>query len=677
VVATGPSDAAGGFRADIQGLRAIAVLLVLVFHLWPRVAPGGYVGVDVFFVISGYLMTGLLVREAERSSRVSLPRFYARRIRRLLPAASATLVLVGVASLFLLSPVRWDDTAAEITASAFYAENWWLASESVDYLALEEAPSPVQHFWSLSVEEQFYIAWPLLIMAVLWLARRTRRPLRQLLLPVLAVATAASLAYSVVATLDTPAPAYFSTGTRFWELGLGGLLVLAPRPPAPRVLAWGGLAAVAAAAVLYGTGTAFPGHAALLPTVGTAAVILAARPGGLLALRPMQYLGGISYSLYLWHWPLIVFYLAYRGEGALGPLAAAGIAAAAILLAHLSKVFVEDPVRRSGGLQRRLWRSYAVGVAAAAACAAVALLLHVRVEPAPASDEGLPARDYPGAAALSSPHVVAPRPIRPTAVAARREHGMAHGDEKHPRCIQDSTHSEVLACDHGDRAAPVTIALVGDSHAEHWLPALDEAGRQNRWRVVSYMKDSCLLGDVTVYFSGFKRQYTECDAWRREVERALVATRPTLVIVSQAQRHRIAGDASVAASVQPIAAGLRATWRRLAAAGLRLAVIAHTPIHSERILECMAEPDADIAACSTPRKKAFIRAALTEAVRDNPDVLVLDMTDQFCPGRLCLAAIGNVLTFRDSNHITTAYSRTLAPVLARRLIALVPELAGR
>jgi peptidoglycan/LPS O-acetylase OafA/YrhL len=651
------------------------VLLVLIFHLWPRAAPGGYVGVDVFFVISGYLMTGLLVREAERADRVSLPRFYARRIRRLLPAASATLVLVGVASLFLLSKVRWDDTAAEIAASAFYVQNWWLAGESVDYLALEEAPSPVQHFWSLSVEEQFYIAWPLLIVAVLWIARRSGWPLRRLLTPVLVVATAASLAYSVIATLDTPAPAYFSTATRFWELGLGGLLVLARPLPARAApfLAWGGLAAVAASALLFGTGTAFPGYAALLPTVGTAAVIAAARPGGLLALRPLQYLGGISYSLYLWHWPLIVFYLAHRGGSQVGAIAGLGIALASILLAHLSKVFVEDPVRRADSLQRRLWRSYATGAAAALACTAIALTLHLRVaRPADAGDRLSP-RDYPGAAALAGARAE-PRPILPTAIAARRERGMAHGDRGRGRCIQDSQHTEVMTCDLGDRAAPVTIALVGDSHAEHWLPAFDELARKRRWHVVAYMKDSCLFGDITVYFSGLGRQYTECDAWRAAVEQRLLETRPTLVVVSQAQRHKIARDASVAASVAPIAAALQATWRRLARGGLRLAVIAHTPIQSERILECMAEPEPDIDACSARRAKAFIPAALTVAARDNPDVRVIDMTDQFCPGDLCLAAIGNILVFRDSNHITTAYARTLAPVLGQRLIAAFPDL---
>ena len=672
-----PSGAApgeGGFRTDIQGLRAIAVLAVLLFHLWPAAAPGGYVGVDVFFVISGYLMTGLLVREVERTGGLSLAGFYARRIRRLLPAASVTLIAVGLASLFLMPLVRWQDTGREIAASALYVENWWLAAESIDYLASDQAASPVQHFWSLSVEEQFYILWPLVILLLVWLRRLTGWQLRRLLAIGLAALTIASLACSIHATREAPAPAYFDSVTRFWELGLGGLLLLAPRAPPSRLLVWLGLAAIAASALLYSTETGFPGSAALLPTLGTAAVILAARPGGPLAAGPLQYLGGTSYSLYLWHWPLIVFWRLHFGEPEAG--GALLIAAASIGLAHLSTRYVEDPVRRASGLQRRLWRSYAVGAGAALACAGLAVAMILRIEYALEVTPGMPVADYPGAAALAPGGEVGPRPIRPTPLEAATERGAAHGPHTGVGgCIQDAPGTEVLTCEYGAPGAAVTVALVGDSHAEHWIPAFQELVRRRGWRVVAYMKDSCVLADATVHNRGFGRAYTECDAWRREVERILVASRPDLLVINQAARHRLADGTSVARSVKPLAAALRSTWHRLAAAGLPIAVIAHTPRQSETILECMSRDDLDIEACSTPRDQAQLSGAITVAARDNPEVALIDLTDQLCPRRLCLAAIGNVLVYRDSNHLTAAYARTIAPVLGDRLAARFPQLA--
>ncbi len=673
---SGAAPGAGGFRTDIQGLRAIAVLVVLLFHLWPAAAPGGYVGVDVFFVISGYLMTGLLVREVERTGGVSLAGFYARRIRRLLPAASAILIAVGVASLFLMPLVRWLDTGREIAASALYVENWWLAAESIDYLASDQVASPVQHFWSLSVEEQFYIVWPLVILLMVGLRRLAAWQLRRLLAVGLAALTLASLFYSIHATREAPAPAYFHSITRFWELGLGGLLLLAPRAPPSRLLVWLGLAAIAASALLYSTDTAFPGYAALLPTLGTAAVMLAARPGGPLAVRPLQYLGGISYSLYLWHWPLIVFWRLRYGEPEAG--AALLIAAASIGLAHLSKRYVEDPVRRATALQRRVWRSYAVGAGAVLACTAVAVAMVLRIELALEVTPGMPVADYPGAAALVPGGEVGPRPIRPTPLKAATERGVAHGPHTGVGgCIQDAPGTEVLTCEYGAPGAAVTVALVGDSHAEHWIPAFQELVRRRGWHVVAYMKDACLLADVTVYHRGFGRAYGECDTWRREVERILFATRPDLVVISQAQRHRLADGTQPRESVLPLAAAVRTTWHRLSAGGLPLAVIAHTPIQSRDILECMsaAQDQSDIDACSAARDQALFRGAVTIAMRDNPDVALIDLTDQFCPGRLCLAAIGNVLVYRDNNHLTAAYARSVAPVLGDRLAARFPQLS--
>ena len=670
------------FRADIQGLRAVAVMAVLLYHLWPALVPGGYIGVDVFFVISGYLITGMLVREAERTDRVSLARFYARRIARLVPAATATLLVVGLVSFAILPRLRWQNTAAEITASTFYVENWLLIRKSVDYLASASTASPVQHFWSLSVEEQFYIVWPLVILAVVWLSRRNGWPRRRVLWTALLAIALASLACSVIGTARMPTPAYFSSVTRFWELALGGLLCLwQPAPRATRSrqdrLVWPGLLAIAVSAAWYSDLTAFPGHAALLPTLGAAAVIHGganAEPGDNssgLRSRPLLYLGGISYSLYLWHWPIIVLYHVGNDAG-IGVGQGIAILALSIVVAHFSKRFIEDPIRDSRPLRTHTC-SFALGAGTVLACAALAARLHMRGAPSALEIEALPATDYPGALALAPGFVLRPAPVRPTPLGAARDRGRAYGGHGTTRCIQDADGTEAMECEYGPRDAGVTVALVGDSLAAHWEPAFERMADTRGWRVLGYMKDSCAFADVTVYYRGFGRDFTECDEWKQAVLRRLLLIRPNVVVVSQSGRHHLTGR-DISASIPVIAQGLRRTWHELSRAGIEIAVMRHTPLQSASVLECLSSADASTEKCSATRERALVGGPIDMAARDNPEVHLIDMTDQFCSALLCPVVIGNVLVYSDAHHLTATYARTLAPMLEARLAEQIPLL---
>ncbi|MFB9803913.1 acyltransferase family protein, partial [Streptomonospora salina] len=340
--------------------RAVAVALVLVYHVDHDLLPGGYVGVDVFFVISGFLITSLLLREARTEGRVSLGAFYVRRIRRILPAASVVLVGTGLAALWLLPATRLAETARELVASAVYVENLFLAGESVDYLAAESAASPVQHFWSLAVEEQFYLLWPLLFAA--WAAGGPRWGRRRVALAAAGGVLAVSLGFSAVLTATDPQPAYFLPQTRMWELAAGGVLAVASVrivwPVRVRwVLGWAGLAAIGWSVLAYDDQTPFPGVAAVVPVAGAAAVIAAGCNGGrwssygLLASGPARFGGDISYPLYLWHWPVIVFASALTGSARLEPLYAGLAVVVSVVLAWGTKVAVEDPVRRWGLLR--------------------------------------------------------------------------------------------------------------------------------------------------------------------------------------------------------------------------------------------------------------------------------------------------------------------------------------
>ena len=393
-------EAGRRFRPDIEGLRAVAIVAVLLCHAGVPFLAGGYVGVDVFFVISGYLITRLLLGELDRSGTISLRGFYARRAKRLLPLSAVLLATVGVLSMILLSPLRNTEVAGDIIASALYVANWHFAAQSVDYFAQGLEPSPVLHLWSLAIEEQFYLVWPGLMLATTWLWRRRGRSVRPVLWVVLALIFAGSLAYGIFLTEDKPAFAYFDTFARAWELGLGAALALiGTTVRLPRLgavaLGWAGIAAIVYASFSFTGETAFPGTAALVPTLGAGALILSGtalaasargvtRPrfgaGWILSLPPVRYVGRISYSWYLWHWPFLVFAAAIWGPRL---SVAAGLAAVAAswVPTQLTHTLIEDPVRRAPMLKRMPNRAIALGLTCTAVALAVGIGLGRRSRP--------------------------------------------------------------------------------------------------------------------------------------------------------------------------------------------------------------------------------------------------------------------------------------------------------
>lgn len=373
-------------RPEIQALRAVAIGCVVLYHFWPAVLPAGFVGVDVFFVVSGFLITGLLLRDAERYDRVRLREFYLRRLRRILPAALVVLSACAAATLLFVPRAEWRPFLQQVLSSGLYVQNWHLARDSQIPRRADLESTPVQHFWSLSVEEQFYLVWPLLIIAALWLATRLGRRRLAVVAAVLGVATAASFVHGMILTGQDHNVAYFSTLSRAWEFGVGGLLALLPvlvgeRLRRTRALAsWAGLAAIAVAALTFTDPEAFPGWIALLPVLGTAAVIWAGMPRAALSpapvagLRPVQWFGDLSYSLYLWHWPIIMFTPYLTGQPSQAPVMVL-LLVLSVLVADASKRWIEDPFRRVVPRERlRMPRARRIGVASGAAIAAVVLL---------------------------------------------------------------------------------------------------------------------------------------------------------------------------------------------------------------------------------------------------------------------------------------------------------------
>ncbi|TDP91686.1 peptidoglycan/LPS O-acetylase OafA/YrhL [Leucobacter luti] len=715
-------------RHDIQALRAIAVLLVVINHLWPERLPGGYVGVDVFFVISGFLITAHLLGEIRRSDRISLSQFYARRARRLLPAALLVGVVTLAATVIWLPAERWARIAREIFASAAYVENWILTASSVNYSDRGQAATPAQHYWSLSVEEQFYLLWPLTLLVLGWLLARGvsgRIASRNgALLGSIAVLAAASLLFSIWQTGANPAAAYFNTFGRVWEFMVGALLAVC----APAVAAWCarrpalalrgvaqlvGYGAILGAALWFTEATPFPGWWALLPTLGTALVIVAGpelprwSPARLGSWLPVQYLGGISYSLYLWHWPLIViapFVLARD----LGTADRVALLAISILLAALTKRFIEDPGRTklfAGARPRRTL------LATLASVAVVGLLAGGTVWAAGAAE----ARDQArldaaqgsgcfGAEALD-PERDCADPFGPAMFPAGGE-SEAPWSAVAPECALQPDERQIFAegkpsyveCDFGagaggvggaggDASVPATsdpyrVWLVGDSHAEHWKAAVNEIGRANEWRVAYTMQGGCpsVATPLVRAFGGETDQAKRdsCASWITEVSERIVADAPDLVLVSNFASAEEIDDGSGRPQPEQLAAAMGETLVAWADAGAQVVVIRDVPTAgtalgpdcvSQRGTQQGVQRGAASGACVAPEAEVLPpdpQIAAIELLGD-PRITSVDLSERFCRDGLCSGVIGTLPVFYDTDHVSASYARSLAPALSREL----------
>lgn len=679
------------FRPEIQALRALAVLLVVAYHLEPNVVPGGYIGVDIFFVISGFLITSHLLREAERSGRVKLSAFFAGRARRILPAAMLVILVVVAAGVMILPKTQWGTLGTQALASAFSVQNWVLAADSVDYLAAEQAAGPLQHFWSLGVEEQFYLFWPLLILAVCWLVKpnlpgshsdqfATRR---RWLWMVFGTVALLSLGYSVYAGYSGDAAGYFVTTTRIWELAIGGLLALGAQAHAkdalrlPRwVTAWStrnlavllSLMAIGIAAFSYDGATVFPGIAAAVPVLGCAVIIAAGStrgPGSLHQLvnwAPVQWVGLASYSLYLWHWPLIVFYTELSG-GKPKPLQSLALLAGSLILAWGSLKIVETPMRRLRFLAVSPRRSLVAGVAMVAVAASVALLPGLaqermvqqesRVAAAlaekPPEGFGAASLSHGAPAFITDEHQVVPVPAE-----------AANDLPDIGSCVQNPQSTQIKECEFGSKDGTFTVALVGDSHAAHWFEALNDYALSKGWKVVTYLKNSCPFNA----------------AQRKADQDGSINCQETFEQSMDALTKRNDIDAVVTSSwggstfVSDPAKGLAAAWAELEDAGKPVYAIVDTPRppKDSYARDCVEQNINNPQACSFPQKGAYEKGDATKAAAKlEPRVKVLDFSDQFCVNGTCPAVVGNVLIYRDKHHISDTYMSTLVPVFGQRL----------
>jgi peptidoglycan/LPS O-acetylase OafA/YrhL len=644
------------FRADVEGLRAIAVVAVVLYHARVRFVTGGYVGVDVFFVISGFLITGLLLRDDERSPLARIGHFYARRIRRIVPAATLVILVTLLGAVILQTPLVQRSTRVDATSAMFFFSNIRFARLATDYFHQGEAPSLFQHFWSLSIEEQFYLVWPALLVGTSVVARGHQR---RAIAAVFAVVGIASFVVSVRLTSINPSYAFFLLPARAWELCAGGALALA----APHIsfgrrvtaaLRIAGLALIAAAIFVLDDRTRFPGFAALLPVLGTAAVICAGTPTGAASSRaltttPMQLGGRYSYSLYLWHWPVLRLFALWRPAVlTTWQQSLAVIVVVAVPAAVASYHVVEHPLRTTLGA-RRDGHSFVTGGALATAFA-VALVPYNAL----------------GVGALDA-HRTAPRFAVPVAehatdfVPSNLRPPLAHA--KHLGDAGDLVRCAAPGvCVAGDTDSQHTIVLYGDSHADHWALTFAELGERHGWHVRLLGQPGCR----SFVEPQDPRVTVDCAAFRALASARIAALHPDLVVFSN---H---SPAYFLHNQQAWARGVGEALDALPA-GVHAAVISETPDAPAPVPECLSEHLHDVRPCEPPRDKATLdplNRALRAVVTAHGGAF-LDLTPWFCTATRCPVIMGNVLVYRDANHLTVDYTEARADAMADLLRPLL------
>ena len=710
----------------MEGLRAVAVLAVLWYHVGLPGLSGGFAGVDIFFVISGFLITGLLLREHETAGRIDLRRFYSRRMRRILPAVLATIAVTMVVAALVVAPLEVPGIAKDGAASALSLGNVRFALESADYFAATD-PSPFRHLWSLGVEEQFYLVWPALLIVALRAFRS-----RAWVALVIGGLTVGSFVFGLWLT-ETFAPwAFYSLPSRLWELALGGLLAaaagwLARLPGLVAVpVGWLGAGLVVAGVALIDGATPYPGAAALLPTVGAAAVIVGGGRGGpvnwILTRRPTRFVGRISYSLYLWHWPILVLPALALGEAL--PLAVrCALGGVSVVVAAASWRVIEEPFRRG-----RLWTRRPRLVLATALSTAIAVAVFAigvgdyslgrvaavgAVSTVPGAGQGSPsaaaavpwgdaissqipagpeaasapptepaveasaegsdgAIESPGEPSLvptatpdATPAAIAhpwplPANVQPTLAMARsdKERIIADG------CFMSLRGSKPPECVYGNPEGAFTVALVGDSHAAHWFPAVEAIANSHGWRLITFVKASCVFVDLPIYSPILKRDYTECEAWRPQVVQRLIDAQPDLTIVSSDRwlPTRVKSDMDLTRQGQAMA-------RLLKQIPGAVAILGDTPASRVDVPVCLSQNLGDVTRCATSRTEAFGRQKLVRerAAGRAADATVIDLSNAICPGDPCQAIVGDFIVQRDDHHLTATFAASLAGALEAAL----------
>jgi peptidoglycan/LPS O-acetylase OafA/YrhL len=633
------------FRPDIEGLRAVAVCLVVLYHAGVPFLKGGFIGVDIFFVLSGYLITGLLVKELNSSGGINLSRFYARRVRRLLPALTLVVVIVCLIQAAISSPIAQHDVLNVALAALLYSSNIYFAHMQLHYFAQAFTSGPLVHTWSLAVEEQIYFVWPIFLL----LLSRMVNSLRTRILLIAAV-TALSFIVCVWLTAWNQVMAFFLSPPRAWEFSLGGLLAFVPvtwlsaHENLCKWLGAAGLIALVLCGVFMTNSASFPGYVAAIPVLATLASLQAGAgaPGSLMArllhLRPMQYLGGISYSLYLWHWPVLMIALEiFPNDSAALRTACVMLS---VVLAAITHVTVENPIRFNSFLVSRSLLSLV----------AVALSTTICV----------------GGLAMWG--------IALNHSAQFRKFNQVRNDLPSlylAGCTAQLSDGSPRLCSFGELSKPAsTVVLFGDSHAAQWFPTMKVIAESLHWKLVTIIKPSCPPMNIEALSN--TRAIESCERWRKLSIAAIQAMHPDTVIVSASSRYPRRGDPGLI-DASDWEKGSRDTFRAIAGHGTAIRVIRDTPHADYDVPDCLALLAWNGHATCPPLNRstamsADIYQAQVRAAANIDNVKIIDMSDAICGMDSCATEQGDLVKYRDTDHLTSTYAESLADALQTRLL---------
>ena len=684
-------------RGDIQGLRAVAVLFVIAAHAGVWFLPGGFVGVDVFYVISGFLIASLLYREVLVTGKVSIGAFWARRARRILPAATLVTVVTVLLSLLWMSLLDARQVVIDALWASAFAANIHFAEQGVFYFAQDTGPSPLQHYWSLAVEEQFYVVWPLLLAACLWVAnrlsrgrggRRVERLPRGAVVTMLVVLSLASLAWSVHQTIGSPTTAYFSTFTRAWELGAGALVALVPPTFVRRLtrlsletMAVAGALMLVVATMVITPSTPFPGIAAVLPVTGTALLLMAGSaadsPGKrtlsakALGVTPLRMIGDWSYSLYLWHWPAFILAPIALARPMTG-LEKTVAVLVVITLSAYSYRFVEMPFR-AGRPAHRLHRRRALVLYPASAALVVAVASGAWWW---TGYQGGEHGDNPPITVADAPidglHDNTEALVRASVTAARDKRAVPSNLTPDLLNLRDSI-ADVGACDYQDNVRKLcphgdgerTLVVIGDSHARAWIPAFNRIIDVGDWTAYYLVKPQCTAAHVTIASLDNDAPFTDCSDFQDWVVDEVSALHPELVVVASSPPVNgvFEGDrrmTSVEGIVPILRQGYDDLFLTLREHADQVALVRDVPKSPDDPATCLSSGSPSLGDCmfEPVERSTLLGDVAVESARAS-GIQVVDPTPWLCYQGECPIVIGGTLSYRDTDHITTEYAANL------------------
>ena len=685
------------FRPDIEGLRGVAILFVLLFHAKIPGFTSGFFGVDIFYVISGYLITGLLIRERETTGRISLKTFYARRARRLLPAATVVLVTTLIASYFLAPRLLMSSISFDIAAAALFLSNMNFAHHATDYFA-NSMPSPVLHFWSLSVEEQYYMIWPAL---ALFFTRKTKSVSIKIFFILL---TLGSLSFWFATWLLTKNQswAFYSLPSRAWELALGGLLassnIWIKKIPALElsIALWTGILLLVYSALTLKQTDPFPGAYALLPTLATALILLGGigapqergftfdhLPSRLLSISPLRYLGKISYSLYLWHWPVLIL-AAYQYKDGLDLTHRYLYVFVSLILAMITYHLVENPLRHGKIIGKDSKKNLITAIATIFAVVLVSITvnIHFNLLTQQSIAKG---KLHHSLIKLTPKPIVKVRPITidfpvplnltPSLLGAGQDRPITYVDRCH---TQQNLTPSTRPCLYGDLKGLKTIVLFGDSHALAWFPAVNAIAIKNHWRLLSLTMSACTPADIPAWDRETGRIMQNCTLWRKESIAKIIAIKPYAIIVTGTR-----GFVAIDAKHKELSLGLTRTavWQngmnrtiaQLKSASKNVILMVDVPLSIYDPKVCLSQNPKSTLACATPVGKA---TDLPWQVEENRiatinKVNIIDPSYWVCPTNPCPVVIDNTLVYLDAGHLTATFSTILAPELNTAVLKII------